>query len=91
MTYIPSDIPWHKKQEYVWLRGGDLSSFRSIWALPRMVMTYIPSDAPWHKEEEYIQFRGKEFNGFQDIGIFPLLHPIWLPWTILTNLRLYHA
>jgi hypothetical protein len=29
MTYIPSDATWHKKQEYVWFRGEDLSSFRN--------------------------------------------------------------
>jgi hypothetical protein len=34
MTYIPSDTTCHKKQEFVWFRGGDRNSFRNIWALP---------------------------------------------------------
>jgi hypothetical protein len=43
-----------KTQEYVWLSGGDLNSFRNIWTLPVKegkgppctVMTYIPSFVP---------------------------------------------
>jgi hypothetical protein len=27
MIYIPSDVPWHKEQEYVWLRRRDLYRF----------------------------------------------------------------
>jgi hypothetical protein len=34
MTYIPSAATWHKKQEYTLIKGGDLNSFRDIWALP---------------------------------------------------------
>jgi hypothetical protein len=34
MTYIPSDATWHKKQEYIWFRGWDLSAFWDIMTLP---------------------------------------------------------
>jgi hypothetical protein len=30
MTYIPSDVPLHDEQEYIYFRGEDLSSFRDI-------------------------------------------------------------
>jgi hypothetical protein len=34
MTYIPSDATGHKKQEYIWFRGGDLSAFLDMTSLP---------------------------------------------------------
>jgi hypothetical protein len=27
MIYIPLDVPCHKEQEYVWLRGRDFNGF----------------------------------------------------------------
>jgi hypothetical protein len=27
MIYIPSDVPLHKEQEYVWFRGRDFNGF----------------------------------------------------------------
>jgi hypothetical protein len=60
-TNIPLDVPWHKKQEYVWFRDVDINHFQDIRAFPvsggmgplRMVMTYIPSDVLWHKNQGY--------------------------------------
>jgi hypothetical protein len=51
-TYIASDVTSHKKQQNIRFRGGNLNSFRDIWALSvsrgtgqlRVVMTYIPQD-----------------------------------------------
>jgi hypothetical protein len=51
MTYIPSDVSWHKNQGYVLFRGGDLNGFWYIRALSvsgrtgpsHIVMTYILS------------------------------------------------
>jgi hypothetical protein len=34
MIYILSDATWHKKQEHVWFRGGDLNGFWGIRTLP---------------------------------------------------------
>jgi hypothetical protein len=70
INFTPSSASWHKKQVYIWFRGGDLNSFWNIWALPikggmgppSMVMTYIPSNALCCKEQEYIQFWGGEFK-----------------------------
>jgi hypothetical protein len=54
MAYIPPDATLHKKQEYIWIRGGYLNSFQNVWALPvqkgtgihRMIMIYMSVDAP---------------------------------------------
>ena len=80
MTYIPLDAPYHKEQEYIWFRGGDLNSFQDIQQFPIPggvgmtpgVMTYIPLDAPYHKEQECIWFRGGDLNSFRDIQQFPV-------------------
>lgn len=33
MTYLPFDAAKHRKQEYIWLRVGDLNNFQDIWTL----------------------------------------------------------
>jgi hypothetical protein len=56
MTYIPSDAVGHKKQEYVWFRGGDFNVFlilgRSLFkgggSYHQMLLT---------KKQEYIWFK----------------------------------
>jgi hypothetical protein len=76
MTYIPSDVPWHEKQKYVWFRGEDLNNFWDIRALPvlggctippHMVMTNKLSNVPRHKKQEYLWLRGRDLNCFWDI------------------------
>jgi hypothetical protein len=80
MTYTLPDATWHKKQEYIWFRGGDFNNFRDIWALPiltgagqfRMVMTYIQADATWHEKKQYKWFKGGDLNGFWDTKTLPV-------------------
>jgi hypothetical protein len=33
IAYIPSDVSWHKNQEYVWFRGEGLNGFQDIRTL----------------------------------------------------------
>jgi hypothetical protein len=73
MNYIPSDVPLHKKQEYVWFRGGNHKGFQDIRAFPEGdgKTPYdhdlqIPSDVPWHKNQGYVWLSGRDLNGFPD-------------------------
>jgi hypothetical protein len=38
MIYIPSDVPLHKEQEYVWFRGRDFNGFykQDIQTIPHL-------------------------------------------------------
>jgi hypothetical protein len=78
MTYIPSDVPWPKKQKYVWFRVGGLT----VWGIvghflfqagmgqpPFFMILDIPSDPPWHKNKGYVWFRGRDLNVFWDIKV----------------------
>jgi hypothetical protein len=86
MTKIPSDTTWHKKQEYMWFRGGDLNGFWDIWALPISKGRY-QLVWPWptyHKMPS--DTRNKNIYGLE-VGISMVYeiygnHPIW-SW--LTN------
>jgi hypothetical protein len=75
MTYIPSDAT-DARNKNIWFRGGDLNSFRDIWALPVSSGDRItPYGHDLHtirccftqKTTKYIWFRGGNFNGFQYI------------------------
>jgi hypothetical protein len=89
MNYIPSDVPCHKKQEYVWFRGWDLNSFQDIRAFPvsggmgtpHMVITYIPSDAPDSRIKGMYGLWVGISTVFQILGHFLFKgeqdHPIW--------------
>jgi hypothetical protein len=79
MTNIPSDATWHKKQTYIWFRGGDLNILEIIGHFlfkgdgagpPYTVMIYIPSDATWHKDQEYVWFRVGISTVFEKFGHF---------------------
>lgn len=46
MTHTAFDAVWHKKQEYIWSRGGDLNCFQDSLVLSVWVGSGPPRD-PW--------------------------------------------
>jgi hypothetical protein len=64
MNYIPQDATWHKKQKYIWFRGGDLSDFEIIghFLFEGGRDYHVLS---WHEKQEYVWFRGENLNSFK--------------------------
>ena len=53
-------VSYHKEQEYIWFRGGDLNSFLDIrpcikhrgWGIPPRDPGSVSLDKLYHKEQE---------------------------------------
>jgi hypothetical protein len=73
MTCIPSCATWHKKQDYIWLRGGDLNGFWDMWTLSLdmgdgiSMYSHDIHTITGKLKQEYIEFRGGDLNCFRDI------------------------
>lgn len=58
MTYI-HDASWHKEQQYIWFRSGNLKNFQDIRALPVLeesgsnlrLMNYMQFDVQWQRNK----------------------------------------
>jgi hypothetical protein len=77
ITYLPSDAAWHKKQEYIWLRGGDLNGFKALPVLKERnhpVMSWPIYDQMFldTKNQEYVWITGEDLNSFQNILVLPV-------------------
>lgn len=63
MTYI-QDASWHKEQQYIWFRSGNLKNFQDIRALPVLeesgsnlrLMNYMQFDVQWQRNKNVYGF-----------------------------------